>query len=400
MSEFFKKFKNVKPRDIGHLLLFLLALPFALVKRIKRKDLWLICDNGNEADDNGFVFFKFICERYPERDAVFAIRKKSPDRERVEAVGKTVNYGSFSHWVLYLTARVNISSQKGGKPNSAVCYLLEVYGLLKNNRVFLQHGVILTDIKFLHYKNTKMSMFVTSTKREYDFVKQNYGYPDGSVVLTGQPRLDRLHNAKTKKGRLLIMPTWRKWIGEEDFADGSADDIGRFIKTEYFCRWDSLLRSERLKGICEKYGLQVFFCLHREARRFLNCFSGYNNHITLCGYKEYSTAELLKTSEYLITDYSSIQTDFAYMKKPMAYYHFDYERYTKEHYQKGYFDYTDDGFGPIAESEDELLDFLEKSAEMSFENEEKYISRSSSFFTLYDEENCLRTYNAVVERWK
>ncbi|MBQ9768793.1 MAG: CDP-glycerol glycerophosphotransferase family protein, partial [Clostridia bacterium] len=71
-----------------------------------------------------------------------------------------------------------------------------------------------------------------------------------------------------------------------------------------------------------------------------------------------------------------------------------------EHYQKGYFDYTDDGFGPIAESEDELLDFLEKSAEMSFENEEKYISRSSSFFTLYDEENCLRTYNAVVERWK
>ncbi len=55
--------------------------------------------------------------------------KNSVDYENVKKTGKTVKYGSFAHWILYLTAKVNISSQKGGKPNYAVCYLLEVYGI-------------------------------------------------------------------------------------------------------------------------------------------------------------------------------------------------------------------------------------------------------------------------------
>ncbi len=398
MSDFFKKFKYVKLRDVGHLFLFLVALPIALIKRITRKDLWLICDNGNEADDNGFVFFEYLSKQHPKQDAVFAVGKNSPDRDRVEAVGKTVAYGSFRHWILYLTARVNISSQKSGKPNYAVCHLLEVYGLLKNNRVFLQHGIILTDISFLHYKNTRMSMFLTSVRREYEFVKENYGYPDNSVVLTGQPRLDRLHNAKEVRGRILIMPTWRKWIGEDSFSNDTRDE--NFLKTEYFKRWNSLTNSKKLAEICEKYDLEVFFYLHREAGRFLKHFSAYNNRIRLCRYSDHTPAELLITSQFLITDYSSVQTDFAYMKKPMAYYHFDYERYTKEHYQKGYFSYEKDGFGPVFSSEKDLLKALENSAKEGLKNHPDYLSRVERFFIPYDNKNCERTYNSIKERWK
>ncbi len=398
MSDFFKKFKYVKLRDVGHLFLFLVALPIALIKRITRKDLWLICDNGNEADDNGFVFFDYLSENHPEQDAVFAVSKNSPDRKKVEALGKTVNYGSLFHWIFYLTAKVNISSQKSGKPNYAVCHLLEVYGILKNNRVFLQHGIILTDINFLHYKNTKMSMFITSTRREYEFVKNNYGYPEGSVVLTGQPRLDRLHSTETVRGRILIMPTWRKWIGEDSFSDKSSDLS--FLKTEYFRRWNGLINNRKLAEICEKYDLEVFFYLHREAGRFLKHFSAYNNRIKLCRYSDISPAELLISSQYLITDYSSIQTDFAYMKKPLAYYHFDYERYTKEHYQKGYFSYDKDGFGPVFSSEKSLLEALEKSADEGFKNHPRYLSRAEEFFIPYDTKNCERTYSKIKERWK
>ncbi len=397
MLKFFKKFKYVKLQDIGHLFLFMFALPIALIKRKKRKNLWLICDNGNEADDNGFVFFEYLSKSHPEQDAVFAVRKDSPDRKKVETLGKTVNYGSFEHWILYLTASVNISSQKSGKPNYAVCHLLEVYGLLKNNRAFLQHGIILTDIDFLHYKNTKMSMFLTSTEREYRFVKDNYGYPEGAVVLTGQPRLDRLHNTKTECGRILIMPTWRQWIGEEGFSNRSKDKD--FMDTEYFRRWNSLLNSEKLGSICNHYNLEVFFYPHREAARFLKCFSAYNNRIKLCKYSDYTPAELLMTSQFLITDYSSVQTDFAYMKKPLLYYQFDYERFTEEHYRKGYFSYEKDGFGPVFNSEKRLLEELEIMAITGFENSPEYLSRIEKFFTLYDRKNCERTYKAINERW-
>lgn len=396
---FFKKLKYVKLRDIGHIFLFAAALPFALFEKTRRKDLWLICDNGKEAADNGFVFFKYLCKTQPDWDCVFAICRDSPDRERVEAVGKTVDYGSFRHWVLYLTARVNISSQKGGKPNSAVCYLLEVYGLLKNNRVFLQHGVILTDIEFLYYKNTGMSLFVTSTTREYEYVRDNYGYPSGVVKLLGLPRFDNLHNLPPAEKQILIMPTWREWLGNSSFVKDFDKNLTEFKKSEYYRRYLELINNKKLTKLCEEKDYSVKFYLHREAQRFSDCFFSDNKNLIICKYPEYRVDELLKSSTFLITDYSSIQTDFAYMKKPLCYFQFDYERFTKEHYKKGYFSYQEDGFGPIFKASDEVVDYVTELAEINFKNPDKYRSRQDDFFDLYDADNCKRIFNAIKDKW-
>lgn len=99
----------------------------------------------------------------------------------------------------------------------------------------------------------------------------------------------------------------------------------------------------------------------------------------------------------MITDYSSVQIDFAYMKKPLAYFQFDYERFSREHYKKGYFDYNDDGFGPVFNDESSLLDYIESMAENNFENTELYLSRHKDFFTLYDTDNCKRNFDAIKE---
>jgi len=53
------------------------------------------------------------------------------------------------------------------------------------------------------------------------------------------------------------------------------------------------------------------------------------------------------SSSLLITDYSNLFFDFAYLKKPIIYTQFDYEEYRKTQYKKGYFDYTIHGFGPV-----------------------------------------------------
>ena len=192
---FFQKLQRVKLRDIGHIFLFMLAFPVSLIYRLFRRDLWLICDNEMEARDNGYRLFQYICENHPETDAVYAISRRSPDRERVCSIGKTVGYGSFRHWILYLSARYNISSQKGGKPNAAVCYFLEVNRILRNRRIFLQHGVIHNDNEFLHYSETMMKMFVVSTQKEYEFVCEKFGYPQGAVKKLGLCRFDYLHDA-------------------------------------------------------------------------------------------------------------------------------------------------------------------------------------------------------------
>ena len=399
MSRFREKLKFVKAKDILHIFLFIFALPIALVYKLFRRDLWLICDNGVEATDNGFCLFKYICENHPKQDCVYAVNKTSVDYENVKNTGKTVNYGSFKHWILYLTAKANISSQKGGKPNYAVCYLLEVYGILRNKRVFLQHGVILTDIEFLYYKNTKMDMFTTSTYREWEYVNNNYGYPKGVVKLLGLPRFDNLHDFKTVKNQILIMPTWRDWIGTDALEKNAEENAKVFMESDYYKNWNAVINSKRLEDICRKYNCTVMFYPHRDMQRFVTCFSKSNPYLTICRYPEYKVTELMTSSAFMITDYSSVQIDFAYMKKPLAYFQFDYERFCKSHYGKGYFDYTDDGFGPVFGDVESLMNHIEKMAETSFENIEPYKSRHTAFFDLYDCENCKRNYEAIKERY-
>ena len=197
-KSFFEKLAGVRVKDLLSLILCLAAWPLSLWCRARRPHIWLVCEYGPEARDNGYWLYRYLRLEHPEIDAVYAVNRDSVDRERVTALGPVVDYGSLRHWILYLAAEVNISSQKGGKPNAAVCYLLEVVtGILKNRRVFLQHGIIKDDLPFLHREKTNLSMFVTSTQREFDFVNGTFGYDPGVVVLTGLARYDNLVDSCT-----------------------------------------------------------------------------------------------------------------------------------------------------------------------------------------------------------
>ena len=261
------------------------------------------------------------------------------------------------------------------------------------------NGFKVATVPILYYKNTKMSMFVTSTYREWEYVNNNYGYPEGTVKLLGLPRWDKLHDFKTVPNQILIMPTWRDWIGTDALSKSIEDDKKAFCESDYFKNWSKIINSKRLEEICEKYGCTVMFYPHRDMQRFIDCFSKSNPYLTICKYPEYTVQELMKSSAFMITDYSSVQIDFAYMKKPLAYFQFDYERFSEQHYGKGYFDYTEDGFGPVYNEEQGLMNYIEQMAQRSFANTELYLNRHKEFFDLYDTENSKRNYEAVKERW-
>ena len=394
---FFQKLQRVRIGDIGHIFLFLFSLPVALVYRLFRKNLWLVCDNKNEARDNGYWLYKYIRGKYPQQDIVYAINKKSRDFLRVKDLGKTVNYGSYLHWILYLTAKKNISSQKGGKPNAAVCYFLEVNGILKNTRVFLQHGVIKDDMPWLYYENTKMKMFVCSTFREWKFVSETYHYPDGYVRELGLCRFDGLHDFEVKPKQILLMPTWRSWIATPTSASYEIEDVSEFENTEYFRAWNEFLNSGRLADILEKNDMKLVFYPHRDMQMFLDKFGINSDRIITAKFPEYDVQELLKESAYLITDFSSIAMDFAYMKKRLMYYQFDYEDFRKGQYGEGYFSYENDGFGKVCYTLETALDEIEKAVRENFVNEEIYLKRHDEFFDLFDTNNCERNYRAVKE---
>ncbi len=394
---FLQKLQRVKGEDILSIFLFLLALPVSFFYKRKRKHMWLICDSKKEARDNGYWFFEYLRREHTEVDCVYAIDTTSPDFDRVKDLGEVVHWGSFRHWLYYLVAEMNISSQKEGKPNAAVCYVLEVYGIRKNARVFLQHGVTKDDMEFLYYKNTKMRMFVCETKKEYDYICERFGYPKGWVVQPGFTRFDHLVDTSSGKKQLLIMPTWRNWIGKPTYKSKEFDDITDFTETEYYKYWNGLLSSPEFLRMIEEEKMNVVFYPHRQMQRFLDKFHLSHPNITVAKWPEYDVQELLKESSVLITDYSSIAMDFAYMKKPLVYFQFDYEKFRQGQYAQGYFSYKEDGFGPVVSSVEEVCASLEKLSQSKYAMEDVYRRRSEAFFDLCDQENCRRTYEEILK---
>ncbi len=396
-QKFFSKLQEVSLVDILHVFLFLIALPISWFYKRKRPHLWLVCENREEARDNAYWLFKYICEHEKEQDVVYAINPKSKDYEKVATLGRTVSYGTLKHWIYYLTAEKNISTQKGGKPNAAVCYFLEVYGFRKNTRVFLQHGITKDNVEFLHYQHSKIAMFVCAAKREYEYVKEQFGYPEGAVRLLGFCRFDNLHNAVVDKKQILIMPTWRSWISPPSHEGVTSKDIEIMKASEYYKAWSALIESEELRQMLEENDLHVIFYQHREMQKFTDLFSSTNSRIIIANDKDYDVQQLLMQSAYLITDYSSIAMDFAYMKKPLLYYQFDYEEFRGNHYAEGYFSYERDGFGPVCYDYSSVMREVEKMVANGFEREDEYNRRHKEFFDLCDQQNCKRNYEAIKE---
>lgn len=398
-QKIWEKIKRVKLRDLMHIFMFIFAIPFSVVLRFYRRNLWLLCDTRYEAGDNAFWLFQYIRNNKPNEDVVFALDKESKDYEKVCALGQVIPYGSFKHWVYYLAADKNVSSQKMGKPNAAVCYVLEVFGLLNNKRAFLQHGIITADLPFLHYTNTKMSLFVTSTQDEWEFVDNIFGYPEGAVRKLGLCRFDGLHDFVVNKKQLLIMPTWRMYI--RNSLQNHEEELRKsaFLQTEYYKNWNLLLSDSSFVSFIEENDINVLFYPHREMGAFLECFSFKSDRIKLLSWEGSNIQSLLKESAFLITDYSSVSMDFAYMKKPLMYFQFDYTEFREGHHPEGYFSFQTDGFGPVCETVDQAINALEKAYDKTtgFQNTDIYLARHDKYFDLYDSNNCLRNYDAIAE---
>lgn len=375
-----EKLTKIKAKDVIAIFKFIIAYPISIIYRIKRKNLWLICESGFEARDNGYWLFKYIRENHTLNDVVYVIDNSSPDFPKIEKLGEYIKQGSLKHWIYYLTATANISTHKGGKPNAAVCYVLEVILKMSNNRIFLQHGITLSDAKWLYYKNTNMDMFVCAAEKEYEFIKENFGYPENNVKLLGFSRFDTLKDRSHDNRSILIMPSWRNWLVKNaDRLEVSKFEIEQFMNSDYFIKWSEFLYSKNVRKICRKYDVKLKFFPHRNIQPFIGLFND-EEHLEICSWEKYDIQDELRNSNLLVTDFSSVSLDFSYMNKPVIYYQFDVEEFRNNQYQEGYFSYENDGFGRVVYSLNDLEEELQNSIMRNFVNEKKYNDRIDKFF--------------------
>ena len=108
-----------------------------------------------------------------------------------------------------------------------------------------------------------------------------------------------------------------------------------------------------------------------------------------------SYEQILCEASLMVTDYSGIQFDFAYMRKPIVYYH---PAALPPQYDDGGMNYQTMGFGPICTDHETVTDAICSYMNADCSNSDEYIQRADDFFAFDDHKNCERIYQ-TVKRW-
>lgn len=379
----------------------IVARPLAtFLQLFKRKKVWLISDRVNKADDNGEALFQYVTERAP-KDVVayFAISPESQDYSQLKTFGKVIPFGGWLYKILYLMADSVISSQG----EEYIFHPFQKQSILYRDMaqsqkfVFLQHGVTHNDLSaWLSRYNKNIALFVTTTRQEYkNILAGKYHYTAKELRLTGFPRYDRLYHEEKKI--ITIMPTWRAYLVTGiDPKTGLRKIKPGYLESEYFAMYDKLLNSKLLFDAAEHFGYTIAFLDHpnmlcskemrRSDPRLLELEIG-------VAYRK-----IFAESDLIVTDYSSVAFDFAYLRKPVIYFQEDKkEFYSGAHtFEKGYFDHERDGFGPVVYSSEALVEQIITYMKNGCVVEEKYRKRIDATFPFSDQNNCQRVYEQIM----
>lgn len=374
-------------------------LYFAGLYRSKRP-IWLISDRGTVAGDNGEALFRYIMDNEkPDADVYFVISKKSPDYKRLQAFGKVLDIDSLKYKMLFLRADKIISSAADYYVYNAFGYrwthLSDLYNF---DFIFLQHGIIKDDLSsWLNRFEKNIKIFVTSAKPEYDSVLHGtYYYETKNVLLSGLPRYDLLTN--DPKNKLMLAPTWRQNLLPEERhgKSGIRGYSSTFKHTQYFKFYNALMNDERITHALKEAGMIGELYLHPAFSRQGGDFQ--QNDTFKIAKLPYNYRRAFSESNILITDYSSVAFDFAYLKKPVIYTQFDKDSLYESHiYEAGYFSYEEDGFGPVAYDYESTIALIVQFIKDKAKFPEKYVQRTEKFFYKFDKNNSKRVYEAIVE---
>lgn len=376
---------------IKYSIAFLIA---QIYKINNKKKIYLIGERKNQCQDNGYHLFNYVRKNYNDQEFYYCITKDSNQLKSIESLGKIIYYKTLKHYIYYFLAEKLVCAHVAScTPDSAIVWKMEAKGKIKKKRVFIQHGITKESIPSLMYKNTKFEAFICGAKPEFDYVKSTYGYPKNHVKYTGLARFDALKDFKVKD-YILVMPTWRQCFGMDNCNEASNED---FQKSKYFKAYQNILNDQRINEILQKNQIELIFYPHNEMQRYVHLFKSSSEKIKIAKVDDYDVQTLLKEAKILITDYSSIAFDFAYMKKPMLYYQFDEKEYFENHYNKGYFSYQENGFGKVCNDTQSFIKELEVIINNDCKIEGKYSQRCENFFELCDKNNCERNYKVVVD---
>lgn len=404
-NSFFKTFKYELKFDLGVLKN---KRPDVILKRwlyfwnklFQRKPLWIFRDNEDRAKDSAREMFKYFSNHgYSKKyNSYFILDKKSEDYEEIRKYGKVLQPYTLKYYIKILQADIFIDTRGSLNPK----YIFQndskfFKDLCHWKYVWIIHGVM---VRNNHTWTNKFvingKVVVNCSKMENESMsdpKAGYGYDHGEAVLTGLPRHDALER-KDKK-HIVIMPTWRKNIaGKLIPGTSERQHVSNFKETDFFKFYNNLINDPRLLKVIKENGYTGTFYLHPVFIKQADDFKG--NDIIKVAKSAADSAKVVNGCSLMISDYSSVASDAAYINIPVLYLQYDIESFGDIHTGKdGDFDYVKDGFGKVCTDYESSINEIIKLIESGCQQEEIYKERADKFFAYKDKNNCKRVFDAI-----
>ncbi len=312
---------------------------------------------------------------------------------------KPIKRGSLIHRLAFLNADIIVASNstifafnnyEGRKSEP-------IRGLIHSDTACVQHGMSIQKIALAQQRlrdNTRL-YFCASKYEIENLSKPVYDYEGyDALKLTGVPRYDGLKDRKEKV--LLFSPTWRMnsvlpaYHGESYARDYNPN----FKETSYYKVYNGLLNDPQLLEAARKYGYRIQYVLHPLISPQYEDFTQNDLVEIIPSTGEMSYEKLFCEAALMVTDFSGVQFDFAYMRKPVVYLHHED---IPQHYEEGTFHYKTMGFGEICHTNQELIDILCRYMEHNCEMPEEYRAHADDFFYYSDHHNCERIYQEMIK---
>lgn len=382
--------------EYGHLLKLRRKFVFHRKKYLK-KNIWVSFDKLYKAGDNGEYMYHYLKENQHKVKPYYIVNEDAPDYERLKAAKENILItNSDESKLTCLGAKVILATHTKiwtycGFTDGEQEYFKDLFDA---KLVCIQHG--LTVQKIAQYQNRlfdNTQYYCCASKYEVENILQPiYGYNKKQIALTGLARYDGLKNDDKKI--ILITPTWRRDVVNIGIACVKKTHNNHFKESTYFKIYDKLVNDKTLIEKAKKTGYQIVFLLH-PAMSAQSVDYTRNDYVQIVeATSDISYERILTQSSLMVTDYSGVQFDFAYMRKPVVYYH---PSALPPFYEEGVYQYDTMGFGEICKEHDELIKILCGYMDNGCKCKDEYKKRADDFFAFDDHNSCERIYKAVEE---
>ncbi|OYT11233.1 MAG: hypothetical protein B6I18_04930 [Bacteroidetes bacterium 4572_112] len=334
---------------------------------------------------NNEYLFSYFLENVSDLDYYFYTKNKTVYNDLVVKFPNKILYAySLKTYLVLLKAKVVVITS--GDDN------LSPYPLLKEKKIVnIWHGIPIKKVGYpenINDRNAferfmdKLDYFSVSADFDGGIIESAFRIPTDKIFVSGLCKNDFIKISQKKvlennpyldKKVIIYAPTFR--------------DEGMKIIS-----FDKLFPIDRLNALLEKYDAYFLYRSHFNTDES-KAIDGYARIKSASSREFLDPQPLLYYSDIMITDYSGIYFDYLLMDRPIIFYNYDYEEYTKK--RDFLYNYEENTPGPKVNNQSDLLNAIEEYLINPDKDKEFREEIKKKFHKYEDGKACERTYELI-----